>query len=75
MANQCKRILKVLKRGHKITTFDAFLMHPSITRLGARISELRSAGHPITDKWIKSRSGVRYKAYFINELFDKSQLI
>ena len=44
--SQADRVLSYLERGNTITTLDAF-QELGITRLGARIFELRQQGHPV----------------------------
>ncbi len=44
--SQADRVLSYLERGKSITTLDAF-KELGITRLGARIFELRQQGHPV----------------------------
>ena len=44
--SQADRVLSYLERGNTITTLDAF-QELGITRLGARIFELREQGHPV----------------------------
>ena len=44
--SQADRVLSYLERGNSITTLDAF-KELGITRLGARIFELRQQGHPV----------------------------
>jgi hypothetical protein len=75
MESQCKRILKILKSGKKVTSMDGFMM--GIVRLTNRVNELRSpegGGHQIQDKWIKSKSGRRYKIYFMRPFFDAGKI-
>ena len=58
--SQEKAILSHLKRG-PITPLDA-LERYGCFRLAARISDLRSAGHPIKTEWLE-RQGKRYARY------------
>jgi len=44
--SQADRVLSYLESGNTITTLDAF-KELGITRLGARIFELRQQGHPV----------------------------
>jgi hypothetical protein len=44
--SQADRLLSYLERGNSITALDAFKEF-GITRLGARIFELRQQGHPV----------------------------
>ncbi len=44
--SQADRVLSYLECGNSITTLDAF-QELGITRLGARIFELRQQGHPV----------------------------
>ncbi len=62
--SQNERILSHLQHGGAITTLSA--IHDfGCVKLGSRISELRKAGHPIADEWIRTHSGKRVKRYFI----------
>lgn len=75
MESQCKRILKILKSGKKLTSNDGFMM--GMVRLTNRVGELRKpkgGGHDIQDKWMKSKSGKRYKIYFMRPFFDASKI-
>ncbi len=75
MESQRKRILKLLKRGKKLTSNDGFMM--GIVRLTNRVNELRSpegGNYDIQDKWMKSKSGKRYKIYFMRPFFDASKI-
>ena len=54
-------VLKHLKQRGSITTFTAF-QRLHITRLPARIPELRKQGYAINDVWVH-RNGKRYKAW------------
>ena len=73
MESQGKQILNILKSGKKLTSMDGFMM--GIVRLTNRVNELRHSGHKIQDKWMTSKQGKRYKVYFMDAFFDKSQLI
>ena len=75
MESQGKRILKILKSGKKLTSMDGFMM--GIVRLTNRVNELRSpagGGHQIQDKWMVSKTGKRYKVYFMRPFFDASKI-
>lgn len=50
--NQANLILKHLKSGQPLTPLDALKKFGTL-RLGARVLELRQAGHPITTKMVK----------------------
>ncbi len=67
---QNERIMKYINNFGSITTMQAFT-DLGIVRLGARISELRQAGHDIRDEFVtsKNRYGepVTYKKYFLGE--------
>jgi hypothetical protein len=45
-----------------VTPLDALRVCRVMT-LAQRVSEWRAEGHVIADKWVKSASGSRYKAY------------
>jgi hypothetical protein len=60
---QKQEILEFLQTGREITPMDA-LGHFGCFRLAARIDELRAAGWPIVDRWMRSLNGrSRFKAY------------
>ena len=58
MATQCEWVLAQLKGGRALTTRDAFV-EQGITRLSARIYDLRQQGYPIRDRdrKVPSRTG------------------
>lgn len=72
--NQCERIIEYIKDFGSITTLEAFT-ELGIVRLGARISELRSAGVKILDKpeTVKNRYGEKchIKRYYLKEQDDE----
>ena len=75
MESQQKIILKILKSGKKLTSMDGMTI--GIVRLTNRINELRGpdgGGHDIQDKWMVSKAGKRYKAYYMPVFFDVSKL-
>jgi hypothetical protein len=60
-SSQCKTILEYLKEGHSITQLEATRMW-DITRLAARISDLRRRGYDIVSEKVGKGFGsfVRY---------------
>ena len=64
---QNQKILQYMQEHNGISTYAAFKMN--ITRLAARISELRSAGHKITSEMVsyKAQDG-KSKQYCIYRL-------
>lgn len=60
---QNEKILRHLKQYGSITTMDAFMMY-GITRLSARISDLRDKGIEIISKTEKSRNRDGRWVYF-----------
>lgn len=62
---QKRAVLKYLRTRGSITTYTAFRAL-KITRLTARIPELRKQGHLINDVWVK-RNGKRFKAWSLVE--------
>lgn len=60
---QKKVILNALMSGRHLTSRSGFLM--GIIRLTNRVNELRKSGVAISDEWIKSDNGKRYKSYFM----------
>lgn len=68
--NQTTIILDWLKRGHRITSFQAFSMF-GVTRLSAKIFEIKKAGYNIQwniiEKTNQFGNKVRYKEYFLVE--------
>ena len=62
---QAEAILADLKRGKSITPFDALYDYGCL-RLGARIYDLKRAGHPIMRRMVEDhRSGKRYAEYWM----------
>ena len=61
MESQRNVILKALQLGRRLTPLDA-LRDFSCFRLGARIYELRQAGHPIQSKMIEVEGRLHGKA-------------
>ena len=72
MDSHKKTILKILKRGKKLTSVDGFML--GIVRLTNRIGDLRRDGHDIQDKWMTSKAGKRYKIYYMPVFFDVSKI-
>lgn len=69
MDSQCKQILSFLKAGRGITqrlADDLF----GVTRLGARIHDLKSHGYNIKSEWMEGEnrfgSHTRFKRYFLS---------
>ncbi len=61
---QTKSILKALQDGDKLTPLDA-LHRFDCFRLGARIYDLKKAGHPIQSKIVAIEGGKRVAEYSI----------
>lgn len=61
MKTQNQNILKALSRKKGITTLEAFERF-RVTRLSARILELRRMGHEIESEWVES-NGSRVTRY------------
>ena len=62
--SQTKAICSYLESGNALTGLEAITLFGCI-RLASRISDLRSSGHPIADRWITTASGKRVKQYYI----------
>lgn len=62
METQCRKILDHLKQGHSITPLEALQLFGCF-RLGARIYDLKQAGHPIKGHFIELENGKRVKRY------------
>ena len=62
-ATQNKIVLAHLEEGKGISTFMAFKKH-NITRLSARIKDLRDMGHVIYGKMIDGKDS-KYKMYYM----------
>ena len=64
---QAELILSHLKSGKPITPIEA-LGEYGVFRLGARIHDLKHAGHPIAKRMIEDRrTGKRFAEYFWSE--------
>ena len=63
--NQNQKILNHLKEHKKITSYEAFKKY-RITRLSARIHDLREQGHNITSEMIYGDE-YRYAVYRLEE--------
>lgn len=61
--SQCDMILEHLKRHREITTMDAFMMY-GITRLSARIWDLRHDGYAISSEQTTERNRYGVKVTF-----------
>jgi hypothetical protein len=59
---QCDRILKYLKSGRGITTFQAYDLF-QVTRLPDRVRDLRAKGHTVYAEMIRLDSGKRVARY------------
>lgn len=69
MNSQNQDVLRHLQRGERITNKVAFNKY-AITRLSARIYDLRQKGHPIYSEPVKRRSKrtgrlIRYLSYYM----------
>ena len=62
--SQTKKILAYMQAGNRITPIDALNLFGSF-RLGARIADLRADGHEIKSEFVKTATGKRVKAYWI----------
>ena len=60
--SQTNQILEALEAGYRITPLDA-LNRFGCFRLGARIYDLRRAGHAISKRMVKTASGKRIAEY------------
>lgn len=59
-----KRVLSLLQRGEKLSAADITVaLHVSDPR--SHIRDLRAKGIAISDEWVKSEHGGRFKLYFI----------
>ena len=68
-AKQTETVLAILKAGAtNLTQKQAYDM--GITRLAARIKDLRNAGYRIADTWVYLPNGKRVKRYF---MIDKTE--
>jgi hypothetical protein len=63
-SSQSARILSLLEQGRELTPLDA-LKEVGCFRLGARIWDLRAAGHPIETRMLTLENGKRVAAYFM----------
>lgn len=68
-ATQTQKVLKYLKKGHTITSMDAFRKFHA-TRLSDIIFRLRKRGYKITAHREKSKDGTAYARY---ELIGEAQ--
>lgn len=64
LASQQAQILDRLKRGDRLTPMDA-LRDVGCFRLGARIYDLRQAGHVINRDWHETDDGARVAEYWM----------
>ena len=65
--SQCKKILKYLQEGHSITQIEATRMW-DITRLAARVSDLRRRGYDIVSEQVGKGFG-SYVRYHLAEVY------
>lgn len=63
-SSQNMKVLNYMRTHQGITSMDAF-RKLGITRLSARIHDLRDAGFTITMLWETSESGSRYGRYYL----------
>lgn len=63
-ASQAMRILAYMQDGHRITPIEALDLFGCF-RLGARIADLKDAGHEIKSEFVTTASGKRVKSYWI----------
>lgn len=63
MNTQCETVLKHLTERGSITPWEA-IQEYRITRLGARIWDLKQAGHPIDDELVR-QNGKKFSRYFL----------
>jgi hypothetical protein len=53
--NQTEKVLEFMKEHYGITTYESTYIL-GITRLSARISDLRDAGYIINDQWVDRKN-------------------
>ena len=63
MPSQNAKVLEMLQKNDYVTPYMAF--GHGITRLAARIYDLKSMGHEITTLFRTSKSGGRYACYYL----------
>lgn len=63
---QSEKILAYMTEIGGISSMDAFKKF-SITRLSARIKDLRDKGYQIDSVWEKSKKGARYTRYYLRK--------
>lgn len=66
LTSQNAEILAHLEAGHQLTSLEAMQLF-QCTRLAARVHNLRGAGVPVLDKWVRTQTGKKVKAYFLNK--------
>lgn len=59
--SQNRKILHALQQGERLTSWDA-IKRWGITRLSARIADLRAMGYNIIAKYVE---GAKYKVYWL----------
>lgn len=52
MKSQNDRLLEAMKRGESFTPLDAWA-RLGVSRLSARVGELKEAGHDVADEWVR----------------------
>lgn len=63
---QNEKILQYMMEVGGISSIDAFKKF-AITRLSARIKDLRDKGYQIDSVWEKSKKGARYVRYYLRK--------
>lgn len=69
-ASQNEQVLQMLRENDYVTSYMAF-MACGITRLAARIYDLKARGHEITTLMRTAKSGARYAAYYLEGKHEK----
>jgi hypothetical protein len=70
MKPSAMKVLQHLQEGNEITPLVS-IQRLEICALSQRIGELRRAGYDIKDLWLKSKSGGRYKTYYMDAQVSK----
>ena len=69
MTKQCKRVLAHLQHYGSIQPLESW-QQCGVYRLASRIHDLRKAGYPILDRWIKIQNqfgeNVKFKQYYLD---------
>ncbi len=66
LTKQQNRIFEILKNGRN--TVADLVMKTGYSDPRGHIKALRDKGISVSDEWLKSRDGVRYKVYFIKSM-------